>query len=194
METGPTKRTETTMNRYQDLKDELLKINQELFAWVSEAKSLLGMSDGSFGDWEKTCSGIEKQLSQETIRVAVVGAIKSGKSTFVNSLFNGDYLKRGAGVVTSIVTRVRSGPSLNATLFFKSWGEINSEIEQALVLFPSLNWRSKKKRFEIRREKERSDLQQALAQLSPDQFITKETKNANSVLLGCYLKGYETVK
>jgi len=37
------------------------------------------------------------QLTEETIRVAVVGPIKSGKSTFLNALLRGDYLKRGAG-------------------------------------------------------------------------------------------------
>ena len=68
--------------------------------------------------------------------MAVVGPIKSGKSTFLNSLLKGDFLKRGAGVVTSIVTRVRSGERLKATLYYKSWEEVNEDMEQALVLFP----------------------------------------------------------
>ena len=74
------------------------------------------------------------QLSEEIIRVAVVGPIKSGKSTFTNSVLKGDYLKRGAGVVTSIVTRVRRGKILVAKLFFKSWDEVNAEVDQARKL------------------------------------------------------------
>jgi GTPase SAR1 family protein len=88
----------------------------------------------SFGDWEKTCVVLLGELEEETIRVAVVGPIKSGKSTFLNSLLKGDFLKRGAGVVTSIVTRVRSGDQVKATLYYKSWAEVNEDMQQALVL------------------------------------------------------------
>jgi len=97
------------MDIYNSLKRELLQINQDISALFSDAESITGMSDRSFADWQKTCSGIYKQMSEKIVRVAVVGPIKSGKSTFINSLFKGDYLKRGAGVVTSIITRVRRG-------------------------------------------------------------------------------------
>jgi hypothetical protein len=123
-----------------------------------------------------------------------VGTIKSGKSTFINSLFKGDYLKRGAGVVTSIITRVRSGKQLNAKLLFKSWDEVNSEIDQALVLFPSGDWRTQKNRFDIRRTGERIDLRKALSSLSTEHLFTKHSRNVNSVLLTSYIKGYEKVK
>ena len=94
-----------------------------------------------------------KQMSEEIVRVAVVGAIKSGKSTFINSLLSRDYLKRGAGVVTSIVTRIRSAKCLKAKLYFKSWDEVNSDIKQAMVLFPSLNRQSETNKFDIKKNK-----------------------------------------
>jgi GTPase SAR1 family protein len=152
------------------------------------------MSDHSFTDWQKTCSNIYKQMSDQIIRVAVVGTIKSGKSTFINALFKGDYLKRGAGVVTSIITRVRSGKQLNAKLLFKSWDEVNSEIDQALVLFPSVDWRTEKNRFDIRRKSERIDLQKALSSLGTEHLFTNYSRNLNNVLLTSYIKGYEKVK
>ena len=182
------------MDIYNSLKRELLQINQDISALFSDAESITGMSDRSFADWQKTCSGIYKQMSEKIIRVAVVGPIKSGKSTFINSLFKGDYLKRGAGVVTSIITRVRRGKQLKARLLFKSWDEINSEIDQALVLFPSLDWRTEKNRFDIRRKSERIDLQQALSSLSTEHLFTNHSRNINSVLLTSYIKGYEKVK
>ncbi|RLC10893.1 MAG: hypothetical protein DRH43_05365, partial [Deltaproteobacteria bacterium] len=52
----------------------------------------------SLEGWKSTTTRIERQLGEETIRIAVVGSIKSGKSTLVNAIFGGDYLKRGAGV------------------------------------------------------------------------------------------------
>ncbi|OQY11397.1 MAG: hypothetical protein B6I31_05030 [Desulfobacteraceae bacterium 4572_19] len=90
----------------------------------------------SFNDVKKKCLDIEKQLQEDCIRVAVVGTIKSGKSTFINSMLCGDYLKRGAGVVTSIVTKVHCAEKFQATIQFKSWDKINEEIRQAMVLFP----------------------------------------------------------
>jgi len=62
-----------------------------------------------------------------------------------------DFLKRGAGVVTSIVTKIRKGDLMRAQLFFKSWDEINREIRQALALFPELNEISDPALFDIRK-------------------------------------------
>lgn len=182
------------MNTYNLLKGEILKISKDISSLFSNAKSISGMSDKSFDVWQKTNTVITKQLSEEIIRVAVVGPIKSGKSTFINALFNGEYLKRGAGVVTSIVTRVHCGEKLKAKLLFKSWDEINSDMEQALVLFPSLDWRTENDRFDIRRKKERTDLQKALAALGSEHLIAQGTRNVNSILLSSYLKGYDKVK
>ena len=182
------------MNNYDTLKDDLLQINQDISALFRNARSIPGLSNCSFEEWEKTCDSISEEIAREIIRVAVVGPIKSGKSTFVNSLLKGDYLKRGAGVVTSIVTRIRCGPSLKATLYFKFWEEVNEDIEQALVLFPALDWRSENDRFELRRYRQRMALQEALNTLSTEQLITNDTRNVNSVLLSSYLKGYEQVK
>ena len=181
------------MDTYSTLKDEVLHINRDVTMLFSTAKSIPGMADYSFGEWETACDQLPRQLAEDIIRVAIVGPIKSGKSTFLNSIFKGEFVKRGAGVITSIVTRVRNGEHLQAKLFFKSWDEINAEIEQALVLFPSENWRSENSRFDIRRSKDRRDLKRALGELSADQLITRSTRNINNVLLTSYLKGYDTV-
>ncbi|NQT67984.1 MAG: dynamin family protein [Desulfobacteraceae bacterium] len=182
------------MDTYTSLKKELLEINQKVNSLFPKAQSITGMADHTFGDWQKTCSGINKQIADEIIRIAVVGPIKSGKSTFTNALFKGDYFKRGAGVVTSIVTRARRGEILKAKLLFKSWIEINSDIRQALVMFPALSRRSENDGFDIRRKKERTDLQKAIDALSAEQLITKGVLNAGSMQLSSYLKGYERIK
>jgi GTPase SAR1 family protein len=184
----------TAMNDFSLQKSTLLEINQEVQQLFMAARSIPGLAEVGFGDWEKTCAALPGQLAEPIIRVAVVGPIKSGKSTFLNSLLRGDFLKRGAGVVTSIVTRVRAGGRLRATLFYKSWDEVNADMEQALVLFPSLHWRSAEDRFDIRQERERSELQRALNDLSADLRISDDARNHNMVLLSCYLKGYEMVR
>lgn len=182
------------MDIFDSLHNEIVDVNRNLSTLLKQAKSIPEMPEKTFDDWEKTCRSIEKQVSEEIVRVAVVGAIKSGKSTFSNSLFSGDYLKRGAGVVTSIVTRVRYGEKLEAQLYFKSWDEVNEDIRQALALLPSTEWHSAEGRFEIRDESDRRDLEQALGTLGSDALNTDGFRNANSVLLASYLKGYERVK
>ncbi len=111
------------MENVSTLNQSLLQINQDIQSLFQSAKSIPGLSDTRFGDWEKTCESLRRQLDEDVIRVAVVGPIKSGKSTLLNAILKGDYLKRGAGVVTSIVTRVRTGEVIKATLFFKNWDE-----------------------------------------------------------------------
>jgi GTPase SAR1 family protein len=174
-------------------KSSILEINREVSALFRTAKSIPGLEDHTFGDWERTCETLPAQLDEDIVRVAVVGAIKSGKSTFLNALLGGDYLKRGAGVVTSIVTRVRAGQRLRATLYYKSWEEVNRDMEQALVLFPAPAWRGVDERFDVRREHERAGLGSALKALHADQRISDDARNRNMVLLSCYLQGYDTV-
>lgn len=184
------------MSACNDTKNDILAINDELSDLLSSAKATLFISDKTFRHWEKQCSEIRRQLVRERLRIAVVGPIKSGKSTFINSLLKGDYLKRGAGVVTSIITRIHPGQSLKAQLFFKSWDDINAEIRRAMVLFPSTSvWKPPEEGFDIRREKDRSDLKNALAALLNSNggtfLITNDARNENSVLLASYLDGYE---
>ncbi len=178
---------------YTELKQQLLEINAALVAILENVQDQPEMNNDRFSAWRDACSDIYQQISEEIIRVAVVGPIKSGKSTFTNSLFGGDFLKRGAGVVTSIVTRIRSGQELKATLYFKDWDEINTDIEQALTMLPSWETRADGKPFDIRREKDRKDLAGVLEELSNDLHITDGTRNANSILPALYLQGFESV-
>jgi len=93
----------------ETIQKELTDISHELAGVLAETEGIPGLGNGAVTEWTRVCRDVERQLGDAAIRVAVVGAIKSGKSTFVNALFGGDYLKRGAGVVTSIVTRIRPG-------------------------------------------------------------------------------------
>jgi len=182
------------MSSFQSLKDELRGINRGIAVSIQKAVDLPGAGGETFETWEAVCRNIDRQMTEEVIRVAVVGAIKSGKSTFVNSIFKEDYLKRGAGVVTSIVTRVRSGPYLKATLFFKSWDEVNAEMQQAITLFPASRWQASGERFDIRRQTDRDELAAALGTLNSDLLISQGSRNVNSIILESYLEGHDRVK
>ena len=176
------------------LKHILLEITREFAVLFAVARSLPDPPVEPFQSWQKACDRLERHFSDEMIRVAVVGTIKSGKSTFANTLLGGDYLKRGAGVVTSMVTRVRKGPRLNARLFFKSWDEVNAELNRALVLFrASQPARLQPNGFDIRRAADRATLREALSRLDSDLLIEDDTRSPDSVLVTAYLRGYDRV-
>ncbi|RJQ70534.1 MAG: hypothetical protein C4519_20745 [Desulfobacteraceae bacterium] len=182
------------MDQYHHNREAILKINQQVSGLIQEARAVLDRTSPVFEQWLHSCDGIARQLLDHIVRIAVVGAIKSGKSTLVNALLEEDYLKRGAGVVTSIVTRIRQGDQLRARLFLKSWDEVNAEIQQALVLFPTDEWRTDKQGFDIRRAQDRMDLKRALEELDSGRRIIQDSLNANGVLLTSYIKGYDEIR
>ena len=171
------------MEQFTDVKNRLSQINATLISQLEKISGIPAFSQSDLTDWAKTCAHIGQQLNDETVRIAVVGPIKSGKSTFVNSLLKGDFLKRGAGVVTSFVTRVRHGKEISASLRFKSWEEVNADIGQALSFLPDWKAPNGESPFDIRNKSHRSDLAAALRTLTTDQLISTSTRNLNSVLL-----------
>ncbi|MCD6186277.1 MAG: dynamin family protein [Deltaproteobacteria bacterium] len=187
------------MDRFNSLQKELYSINQDIFSLLSETESIPGMSKNKFTTWSKNCEEIRRQIQEAILRVAIVGPIKSGKSTFTNYLFHGDYLKRSAGVVTSIVTKIQKGASLKVKLFFKSWDEVNTDMLQAMVLMPSLSYSAEKHyagsaNFDIRRSDDRINLHMAIDSLSDALLISNGILNPQIVLLSSYLEGYQVMQ
>lgn len=177
------------MGNFASLKQEVGEINRSVMELISggDSEPIVGaFSDG----WRKTCASIEKQISEDTFRIAVVGAVKSGKSTFVNSLFHGDYLKRGAGVITSIVTKVRKSETLKADLAFKSVEDVNREMANALALLPGLG-RPGSGEFDIRNDAERKALRSAAEKADRETLLAGNGRDVNVSLMASYLKGYD---
>ncbi len=162
----------------------------EVFETVSQ---LPGVQGRPFSRCEEALARLQAQEETRRVRMAVVGPIKSGKSTLTNALFGGDFLKRGAGVVTSIVTRIQPGDHPSAVLTFKTWEEVNQELEEALILVPSFVAARPEKGVDLRLESDRRELARALAQLGPDQLIAQDTRNMNAMLLSAFLSGYGQV-
>jgi hypothetical protein len=182
------------MARYDDIKTELLDVNKAVRQVLRTALSTEGLATASLDLWLKTTNHIQRQLAEETVRMAVVGSIKSGKSTLTNFLFNGDHVKRGAGVVTSIITKIRPGKENVARLEFKTWDEINAEMNQALILFGSVEADLTREDFDINRQEDRTWLREALSKLGAEHLISGNARDPNSVLLMEYLKGYDRAK
>lgn len=175
----------------KSVKDALIEINDALYGISRDLAEVL--EDDAFSEWTKTFGGISKQLGDEMIRTAVAGPIKSGKSTFVNAFLGGDYLKRGAGVVTSVVTRIRKGESFEARLTFKSRGEVNREIERAAAMTPFEN-RRRETGFDIADDDIREAMKNEIEGIHPDAKITGDALNINILSLENFLNGYHRVQ
>jgi len=181
------------METYRSVKEALLDQATALDDLIVRAGGVPGVSGAPLEDWQRTCRQTHRQVTDEYIRVAVVGPIKSGKSTFTNALLGADYLKRGAGIVTSIVTRIRRGETLEARLHFKSWEEINADLSRAIVMLPGLPPELTRTPFDLRREADRKALAAAFAGLNRAALIADGTQDPNSVMIASYLEGYDRI-
>jgi len=161
---------------------------------IETAGALCDPVPPEFEHFKKACAAIKQRLNEDILRVAVVGPIKSGKSTLVNALFQGDYLKRGAGVVTAIVTRIRKGKSLKATLWMKGWDQIHQEIHSALALFPSGDFQTESRSLNFRNPEVRDQIRDALAGLDSNRLISQGRRNLESAVLSAYINGYSQIE
>ncbi|RLB12169.1 MAG: hypothetical protein DRG39_02615 [Deltaproteobacteria bacterium] len=176
---------------YQQLKQEIVKINDGLVSLVSKAKLLPFAKKETFRDWERVFSEIKEQIQDDTFHISVVGSIKSGKSTLVNYLFHGDYLKRGAGVTTSFITRARKGNNLKATIKLKSRKEINREIERAINGISLYEPKFKELLpFDIKDGQSVERLSSMIKGMDLNLFLKDGTQDIHYLTLVLYLKGY----
>jgi hypothetical protein len=103
---------------------------------------------------------ISDSMVSDKLKIAVVGVIKSGKSTFVNAFLGKELVKRGAGVVTSITTRIQKGKKNQARIRLKSWDEINAGLRKFLLSAPDEVIKDQCSRdFDIRRTNDRKLLE-----------------------------------
>jgi len=162
---------------------------------LSSLKDIPQMVDRNTDEWQETCRDMPNMIKRGLLKVAVVGVIKSGKSTFVNSFLGKERVKRGAGVVTSITTRIRKANRNQAHLYLKSWDEINGQIQNSLSLFPEEDAVSGMiAKFDLRRKNDRDFLKAAYDKLINEIPGASDGVRPESVLIHNVLKGYEALK
>lgn len=187
----------TDQDSHGGIVDDIIHMADNLSALFEEMKTIPGMYDHQAAFQQGICTRVPGQISSGLIRIAVVGAIKSGKSTCVNALVGAEILKRGAGVITAMVTRIRPGTTLVARVFLKSWDEINQSLRRSLVLFPGhlvpvegVTAES----FDLRRKKDRRFLRAVSAQFGGGQGLTLRGLQPEFVSIRQALEGYDRVR
>ncbi len=144
--------------------------------------------------WLRVLAQVQAHVTEDTCRLAVVGAVKSGKSTMINALVGQDLLRRGAGILTAMITRVQPGPEPRAVLQFKEFGEINGEIHRALGLLPSSHLLERAGPLDLEQPEDRKLLAQVLAEAQGLDLWRNGTLDQNYLLLKSYLEGYDLLK
>lgn len=137
------------------------KILPGILTVFDQIRDVPRMYDAAFEADENTCRTLSEHVHSEKLKIAVVGVIKSGKSTLVNSLIGKDIVKRGAGIITSLTTKIRKGTVNKGTVYFKSWDRINQQLADAIRMFPSEQiTKDIPEPFDIRRKNDRKLLKE----------------------------------
>ncbi len=179
----------------------ILKSKKPVEEIIDEAGSVFKIAESIPGLLEPSAQHrlflkkIPEHIRSDKLKIAVVGVIKSGKSTFVNSFLGKELVKRGAGVVTSITTRIQKGKKNQALLYLRSWDDINAELRK--LLKPVLDDFVKKggsEDFDIRRKNDRNILEKFYQHLTKT-FPQGKTALFPEILSFRHaLQGFEAVK
>ncbi|MCE5242270.1 MAG: dynamin family protein, partial [Desulfobacteraceae bacterium] len=116
------------MNDYLQLKK---KIQQRVEALEDVIRTLEtpGIVDENLASrWRTHLTRVQGSLRDSLLRVAVVGSVKSGKSTLINTLAGRDLLKRGAGIITAFITRLRTNGDVGGWVELKPWSQVMEEL------------------------------------------------------------------
>ncbi len=158
-----------------------------------QTKEVPRFYDSACESYRQACMAIPGQIENGQMKIAVVGVIKSGKSTLVNSLLKKDLVKRGAGVITSITTRIQKGPKNQAIIHFKSWDQINTQLENALRHFPDHKRTIQPETgFDLRRGDDRAFLEQAYQKMCDELPASKELIQPETLMIRHALQGFDT--
>jgi hypothetical protein len=175
---------------HQAFMEEISRLEEMAREWIS----LFPQAAAQGQHWQKVLSQVQAHAAEDTCRLAVIGAVKSGKSTMINALLGQDLLKRGAGILTAMITRVQPGPEPRAVLQFKSWDEINGEIRRALGLLPNPRLVDRAEPLDLKEAPDRELLTQVLAEAQEADLWTGGSLDQNYLLLKSYLEGYDLLK
>ena len=167
----------------------------DITAIIDQMEALSEVPDPTLNAYRENCLQIPNQIQSGRLKVAVVGVIKSGKSTLINALAGKELVKRGAGVVTAITTRIQRGEKNKARLTLKSWDEVNDTLRKNLEMYAHdpLEKASDPvdlSNFDLRRQRDRELLREIHGKLKLQSPIMEQGINPQTLILEHALEGY----
>ncbi|MCE5242502.1 MAG: dynamin family protein, partial [Desulfobacteraceae bacterium] len=111
-----------------------------------------------------------------------------------NTLAGRDLLKRGAGIITAFITRLRTNGDVGGWVELKPWSQVMEELNTTLRLLPVFQEESEAgDPLDIRRPQDRELLQSWLEKMRVEWQQTRGRLDTNFILLSGFLEGYAAV-
>ena len=141
--------------------------------------------------WRDHLEQVRGSLEDSLLRVAVVGSVKSGKSTLINALAGKDLLKRGAGIITAFITRILTNGEIGGWVELKPWSQICEEMNAALRMLPiSQEEMAAGEALDVRQAEDRARLKEWLERTQREWQQARGQLDPSFILLNSYLEGY----
>jgi hypothetical protein len=179
------------MNDYLQFKNELHQRLEILEETIEELEQNGLIEKSKAFRWRNHLDQVHSSLQESLLRIGVVGSVKSGKSTLINTFVGMDLLKRGAGIITAFITRIRTDEKIEGWVELKPWSLVLEELNTALRMLPIFQEEMGSNGFlDVRRPEDRERLAQYLERIQTEWQQTRGQIDPNFILLNAYLKGY----
>lgn len=126
------------MNEYVQFKRKIQERVETLEGLIADTERCEAVEGSATERWRGQLKLVDAALQDSVVRIAVVGSVKSGKSTLINALLGRDLLRRGAGITTAFITRIRTDGEMGGWVELKPWDQILEELNTAVRSLPIL--------------------------------------------------------
>ncbi len=144
--------------------------------------------------WRTCLDGVLSSLQDPLLKIAVVGSVKSGKSTLINSMIGEDLLKRGAGIITAFITRVVTDKDAGGWVELKSWPQISAEMNASLHMLPVVSEREKEGSLDLRNREDRERIAYWLEKMKSEWLQSHGTIDPHFMFLDRCIQGFSLVE
>jgi hypothetical protein len=182
-------------NEYRELKKKITQRVAILTESIQEIEARGLVAETASKQWKEHLLQVSSSLEDPLLRIAVVGTVKSGKSTLINALLGKDLLKRGAGIITAFITRLITAGEIEGWVEFKPWPQILDELNATVRTLPhSYELVDEDHWFDVRNADDRDCLKGLLGRMQEAWCRTEGHLDPSHLLLRGYLEGYDRVR
>lgn len=186
---------QATMKEYSEFKRKIRQRIEILEETLQELEARELLDPGGSARWREHLGRVHASLEDTLLRIAVVGSVKSGKSTLINALAGKDFLRRGAGIITSFITRVQTNDAQGGWVELKGWPQILQELNGSLHMLPFAHEiLGEETAIDIRKAKDRKRLNILLERMQAEWLQSDGRIDPHFFLLQGYLSGFELLR
>jgi GTPase SAR1 family protein len=183
------------MTEYSELKKKIEQRVEVLAETIQELESRGIVEEQASARWKEQLVQVRSSLEDPLLRIAVVGTVKSGKSTLINALVGKDLLKRGAGIITAFITRLITHGETEGWVELKPWPQVLDELNASLRMIPHCaELLDEDHSLDIRLAEDRNRIEGLLARMRDEWRQKDGLLDPGHLILHGYLDGYDRVQ